>query len=428
MSAEFVDGACDTASRTQCWAAKSAIIIFSDRADMTALSMLSDQLKSAVNRGRLLDTATKLIAVPSRTGDAGAVSDCLANLLAADGFTVERVAAGHTTSPAVVVRLSSGQPGRTLQFNGHLDTVHLPFIPPAVEGDKLTGSGASDMKAGTAAAVEALRVLRDTKALTAGSVLFTAHDLHEAPWGFGQQLDQMIRDGLHGDAVLIPEYLNTCLPIIGRGNAVWKLRIARKGPPVHEVMRPTDQCDVIAAGADIIGSINKLDRRLARKSDPQAGPQSCFVGQVHSGEIYNQFPQECRIEGTMRWLPGTSAEKMHAALQKAVQDTMDRHHHATVELDFQLIRGAFHLDPEAPIIAAFQQAHKAVSGKSLKFGAKPFVDDANSFSSLANIPAITHGPQAGGAHTTSEWVLIDDLVRVAHLYALTACLYCQSST
>ena len=116
-----------------------------------------------------------------------------------------------------------------------------------------------------------------------------------------------------------------------------------------------------------------------------------------------------------------------ATLQKAVQDTMDRHHHATIDLDFQLIRGAFHLDPEAPIIAAFQQAHKAVSGKPLKFGAKPFVDDANSFSSLANVPAITHGPQAGGAHTTSEWVLIDDLVRVAHLYALTAALYCNGT-
>ena len=26
-------------------------------------------------------------------------------------------------------------PGRTLQFNGHLDTVHLPFVPPAVVGE-----------------------------------------------------------------------------------------------------------------------------------------------------------------------------------------------------------------------------------------------------------------------------------------------------
>jgi acetylornithine deacetylase/succinyl-diaminopimelate desuccinylase-like protein len=380
---------------------------------MIETSALRDRLGRAVNRQRLLDTAVRLVSVPSRTGDAGAVADALADLMRSDGFAVERPAAGHPTAPAVVVRLAGGKSGPTLQFDGHIDTVHLPFVAPAVEDGRLTGSGASDMKGGVAAAVEAVRVLRDTGALSAGSVLLTAHDLHEAPWGFGQQLDRMIADGLHGDAVLIPEYLNKCLPVVGRGNAVWKLRLARAGPPVHEVMRPRDQCDVIAAGADIIRGLKKLDARLARKADPQAGPESCFIGQVHSGEIYNQFPQECRIEGTMRWLPGTTPEKMQAALEKTVRQTMIRHGRDVVHLDFQVIRGAFQLDPKTAIVTAFQKAHKAIKGKRLKLGAKPFVDDGNSFWALGNVPTITHGPLAGGAHTTSEWVSIDDLVRVA---------------
>ena len=64
--------------------------------------------------------------------------------------------------------------------------------------------------------------------------------------------------------------------------------------------------------------------------------------------------------------------------------------------------------------------------RRLPEGAKPFVDDGNSFWALAGIPAITHGPRAGGQHTVSEWVEIDDLVRVAKLYAATAILFCQS--
>src|SRR6266852_833884 len=140
---------------------------------MSATPAIAEQLRRAVNRNRLLDTAQRLIAVPSWTGESGAVLDCLDEILSADGFEVERVPAGHPAAPAVVVRFLTGKPGRTLQFNGHLDTVHLPFVPPRIEGDRLTGSGASDMKGGTAAAIEALRALRDAGALAGGGVLFT---------------------------------------------------------------------------------------------------------------------------------------------------------------------------------------------------------------------------------------------------------------
>src|SRR5437764_6736484 len=145
------------------------------------------RLRSQINRERLVRTVVDLVSIPSKTGDSGAVLDRLGTMLADEGFRVERLAGGHPTAPAVAVRLDSGKPGKTLQFNGHLDTVHLPFVPPTVEGDHITGSGSCDMKGGTAAAVEALRVLRDSGELKAGSVLFTAHDLHEAPWGDGRQ-------------------------------------------------------------------------------------------------------------------------------------------------------------------------------------------------------------------------------------------------
>ena len=135
---------------------------------------LRELFASKVQRARLLDTAERLVAVPSPTGQAGAVADCLAELLAADGFSVERPIAGHAAAPAVVVRYKSGRPGRTLQFDGHLDTVHLPFVPPRVVEGNLTGSGASDMKGGLAAAVEALRALRDAGLPAAGDILLVS--------------------------------------------------------------------------------------------------------------------------------------------------------------------------------------------------------------------------------------------------------------
>lgn len=392
---------------------------------MNTPSALSDRLRQAVNRQRLLDTAVKLIDVPSRTGEAGAVLDRLAQILTADGFTVERPAAGHPTAPAVVVRFDSGAPGRTLQFNGHLDTVHLPFVPPGIDGDLLTGSGASDMKGGTAAAIEALRALRDSGALTRGSILLTAHDLHEAPWGQGQQLDQMIADDIAGDAVLLPEPLCNCLPMVGRGGATWTVSIRRPGPPVHEVMRPPDEPDVIAAGAELVARLGKLGQRLASKADPQAGCETVFIGQIHAGEIYNQYPQECRLEGTRRWLPGTSRHEVEREMRQLLAE-LGRDTRTTVEVEYLVIREGFRLEPDNPFVTCFQQAYSSIAGSSLPMGPKPFMDDGNSFYGMRRIPAVTHGPKAGGQHTLKEWVSIDDLVRVAHLYALTAALYCPT--
>lgn len=387
---------------------------------------LVKRLGPFVNRDRLVDTAVRLVREPSPTGDAGRAADALADILRADGFAVERPQAGHAPAPAVVVRLEGAKPGRTIQFDGHLDTVHLPFVPPRLADGQLTGSGASDMKAGVAAAVEAVRALRDANALTAGSVLFTAHDLHEAPWGFGAQLDRLIADGYVGDAVLIPEPLCDRLPVIGRGQACWKVTIRRNGPPVHEVMRAPDEPSVIAAGAYLVARLAQLDEHLGAQSDAVAGRSSVFVGQIHSGEIYNQYPQECWLEGTRRWLPGTHCAEVERDF-RSLLETLGRETGTQIAADFQLVRDAFLLEQSDPLVSTFLRAYEAISGRPLPLGAKPFVDDGNCFWAQARRPAITHGPRAGGQHTVEEWVSVDDLVRVAHLYAVTAVNYCAGA-
>jgi acetylornithine deacetylase/succinyl-diaminopimelate desuccinylase-like protein len=393
---------------------------------MKMSASLIERIERAVNRPRLVETVRRLVAVPSPTGHAGAAADTLGEMLEAEGFSVERPEGGHPIAPAVVVRLPSGQPGRTLQFDGHLDTVHLPFIPPDVEGDRITGSGSCDMKGGVAAAVEALRVLRESGALTTGSVLFTAHDLHEAPWGFGEQLDQLIAAGCVGDAVLIPEPLCDRLPVVGRGAATWKVTLRRNGAPVHEVMRPPDEPNVIAAGAELVARLLRLDERLAGRSDPRAGRETVFIGQVHAGEIYNQYPQECWLEGTRRWLPSTQREAVEQEF-RAVLAELERATRTTASCDFRFIRDAFWLDENDGLVSAFQDAYAATAGQPLAIGPKPFVDDGNCFWGRGRIPAITHGPRAGGQHTVQEWVSIDDLARVAQVYALTAISYCSGT-
>ncbi|HZZ79792.1 MAG TPA: M20/M25/M40 family metallo-hydrolase [Gemmataceae bacterium] len=382
----------------------------------------STQVLDAVKPERLLENARRLIAVPSRTGEARGVLDCMADIAREEGLSVERPVGGYPQAPAVAIRWGAKQPGRTLQYNGHLDTVHLPFVPPSVDGDLLHGSGSSDMKAGAAAALEALLALRDADALDRGGILLTAHDLHETPWGDGSQLNAMIAEGYVGDAVLLPEYLSEVLPVIGRGGFTWKVNIRRPGPPIHEVMRP-DEPNVIAAGAELVRRLLARDAELARTRDPLAGSASLFIGQIHSGEIFNQYPQHCMLEGTRRWLPDTKRADVETEF-RALIDDVARETGAAMAAELHLMRDAFLLDLAHPFVSVFNAAYHATAGRDLPIGAKPFCDDGNSFWSLANVPAITHGPRAGGAHTLNEWVSISDLARVARLYALTALEFC----
>jgi len=223
---------------------------------------------------------------------------------------------------------------------------------------------------------------------------------------------------------MLPEYLCDRLPVAGRGLAMLDVTVTRPGEPVHEVLGGLEQPNVIAAGAEIVRRFVERNDRLAQNTHPLAGRESLFVGQIHSGEIYNQSPTEFRLSATRRWLSGTSVQDVEdeyrELLQRVAQETG-----TSIDGQFHLTRDAFEIDPDEPLVTAFQSVFELLTGETLPEGAKPFVDDGNTFVSRGGIPAITHGPNAKGAHTLHEEVAVSELERVALVYALTAITYCR---
>ena len=226
----------------------------------------------------------------------------------------------------------------------------------------------------------------------------TAHDLHEAPWGDGRQLDTLIDEGLHGDAVLIPEPLRDVLPIAGRGSATWKVTIRREGPPVHEVMRPRDEPSVIAAGAELVARLGRLEQELAASGAPD----------LRRGQrVHRPIP----LRRDLQSVPaiGAGSKGPGAGCRAPIPPAVERDFRALLA-DLAAETGTaitcdWIFDPRRvharcrPIRwwPRFKLAIRRPPGTLLPTGPKPFVDDGNSFSALAGVPAITHGRARGAS-------------------------------
>ncbi|TML51458.1 MAG: M20 family metallopeptidase, partial [Actinobacteria bacterium] len=141
---------------------------------------------SAVNvdRERLIETASRLVGVPSFTGDEEAAARLMVELFESLDLQVQWQQVEEGRANALGTWPGAGG-GKSLMFNGHLDTSYsgrepwlrsVPgFQPQAFEQDgRLYGLGISNMKGAVACYVEAVRALQDAGVQLRGDVLIAA--------------------------------------------------------------------------------------------------------------------------------------------------------------------------------------------------------------------------------------------------------------
>jgi acetylornithine deacetylase/succinyl-diaminopimelate desuccinylase-like protein len=365
-----------------------------------------------VDAERLRDLTLELVEVESPTGNTAEVARLYAQRLEEIGMDVEVQDDVFPATPIVVGRLRGAEPGPTIVLNGHLDTVPIPHAPPRVENGSIYGRGSADMKGACASALEAVRVFAQTP--FKGEVVIVAIGLHEAPGGRGEDLTHLLASGFHADMAVVCELSGHDVVVAHMGQATAEITVSRPGMPTHELQTPAGTPHPLHGAARLLDAISARNEELAANVHPRVGAETYFVGELHGGDFYNRFPATCRVVGTRRWIPGNTLDAVEAEY-RALLDRVAAETGCTFELDFKLVRGAYEIDEDHPLLQALQASYLEVTGETLEPTGVKVVADGALFAA-AGIPTVYHGPVGSGAHADVEYMTVDELVRAANVY------------
>jgi acetylornithine deacetylase len=313
--------------------------------------------------------------------------------------------------PSVVVRARGTGGGRTLLLCGHLDTVTVagmrdPHVP-RVEGDRLHGRGAYDMKAGVAAALAACR---DAARLNlAGDVVVAAvADEEHASLGV-----QEVLRSVHADAAIVTEPTELELAVAHKG-FVWA-DVETRGRAAHG-SRPHLGEDAIAKMGAALVALRELDARLAARTHPLLGRGSVHASLIEGGQELSSYPERCLLRIERRTLPGETAEDVRAEVEALATAAG-----GTAELG--LVREPFEVDRDAELVGIVAAAAAEALGAPPRIGGASYWADA-AFIAAAGIPTVLFGPGGEGAHATEEWVSLSDTDKVARTLVAAAARVC----
>jgi acetylornithine deacetylase/succinyl-diaminopimelate desuccinylase-like protein len=389
----------------------------------------------------VIDVAQRLIRTPSpvRDGNEVAVAALIQELLAEAGLPPATVEAAHPDRPNLVVTIDFGAGGSHLALCGHIDTKPVgaadwtvdPYAA-TVDGDRLYGLGAADMKSAVAAMICAAEQLVRGPELDAGrlSLIFTADEEDGAVYGARHlaentdlDLDAMIigePGGIHDDY--------DSLHLVSRGLGRFEVTAeARQG---HSSL--TALLGARNAGVDIARAVAALadDLRPTRPENVDAlrdWEVTVNPGLTYSsGFGYGVLPQRMTSVLEIRTLPGMDAdrtlEEVRGVLSTTAAATGARYSVSVDDEPRHWLNGT-QVRAAEPVVAAVQLAASQVLGNELPLAVFPGTTDTSWFvarhSNLACLPALGPG-LLHRAHGADEWVSVEAVRRAVQLYeALT---------
>ena len=284
--------------------------------------------------------------------------------------------------------------GPTVVLHGHLDVVPADAgqFEPRVDGDRLYGRGAYDMKGGLAAMMCATR---DLAAQDGVRVHFVCVCDEESDDEHGRGSDLLVERGFTGDFAITGEPTDLHIGVQAKG--VLAIRIDVHGRSAHG-STPWLGDNAVLKAMDVFRAIESLP--FARESSDLFDRPSINLGRVMGGDVPNKVPDRCTIDIDIRYLPGQDPDEIleHIA-----------------ELPDIDVRAFFRRDPvivprDNPYVLLLAEA---IAGEGVAERISVGRDGASDITSWLNagVPGVEFGPIGGGHHGPEEWVSIESLER-----------------
>jgi len=407
-------------------------------ADAGFRRVLEDVL-NRIDREELVRLTQELLRIPSvylpeqsdcnENNVASYVRDYLENA----GFDtqVEEVAPGR---PNVWAVWEGDLPGKTLLYEAHTDVVtegsaedwvHPPFEAER-EGGRVYGRGACDTKGNLAAAVVAVRAIRDSGVSFPGRlVLCHPADEEGMMVGIKAFIEGGHTAGVDAAVICEPEENQLCI----KQKGALRVKVTVRGRMAHGAM-PKSGVNPVTRAARFVVAVEELEREEVERhgEDPFLGYPSLtptiLMGPDCGEPQINVIPASAYVALDIRTLPGQSHEGLVRRLKDILADlaSEDPDFDATLEVIEE--RPPTETPKDEPLVNAMAKAYEDLTGEEPPYNGVPGATDGTFLHAWAGIPIVTTGAGAREIpHHTDEWVDEEELLTTCKLYAATAMYY-----
>lgn len=354
---------------------------------------------------------------PDSPGEAS-VAACLTQRLSDLGLEVHRVG-GQSNRPSVLARLPGVGDGPSLMLNGHIDTVppaRPEQLQPRIEGDRLHGRGAYDMKGGVAACVGAAEALINAGVSLAGDLwLSFVADEETRSAGTLEVLDLIVPD-----ATIVTEPTGGRVGVAHKGFE-W-IEIEIRGRAAHG-SRPDLGVDANLHARRVLAILEEMLAAMRRDArHPLLGHASLHCAEIRGGSGWSTYAESCRLRVEVRTLPGQGVNSPLVDLRAALGQLTAEVPGVRASARRVFRRLPFSARPQSTLVTILADA----SPTATDFVGAHFWTDAALFAAAGSDTALL-GTEGAGAHGDEEWVSIDSVVRLAETLAIASIAYLNTS-